>query len=271
MVRRVLLALLLAEACAAAGLWVALSRAPLVSHAGGFLGGVAYTNSFEAFDRSVAHGLTVIEVDLDFTAEPDGGGRLVCAHDWDAFGGVPPSAATWRAAAPPGVTPCEAESLASWLRRNPSVMIVTDVKARDHLAALRALREAGVPPERTIVQIYAPGEAASVRALGYERMVLTLYRWQGGLDAVARLAARGEVEAVVMSEAVARTGAIGALPSVPVYVHTVNDPFRAAALVLRGADGFYTDRNAAPRWHPFARRGRRAQISAASGFAANTM
>ena len=241
----------LAAALLLAAAWVLSGRLVLIAHAGGSADGEAMTNSLRAMSASAARGIGLIEIDLSRLAD----GSVVCAHDWDAFGGTPPEAAAWREAHRDGPRPCTAETAGAWLRQNPGAVIVTDVKA-DQLGVLAALSSAGWPKDRTVVQIYAPDEAGPVRALGFERQILTLYRYDEALAPVVALAGSGRLEAVTMPTYRVRRGEARTIgrTGVPVYTHTVNRWAPAGYYALFGVSGVYTDNTEAPSWHPFARR-----------------
>lgn len=241
-----------AQLVALCGFWVQSRDLTVIAHAGGAAGGRSMTNSLAAMEQSLASGITLIEVDLHRLAD----GTVVCAHDWDAFGGKAPSRTAWQARfdGTDRPLPCTARSAGAWLRANPDAVIVTDVKA-DQAGVLAELASLGWPPAQTLVQIYAPEEADLVRALGFERMLITLYRYDGPMNHIAALAAEGTVEAIAMPDRLVARGEAKRLSrtGVPIYTHTVNGWVTAGIYAMRGVDGIYTDRTDT-RWpHPFSR------------------
>lgn len=55
-----------------------------IAHGGGAIDGHIATNSLEAIDNAIAHGIKYIELDLQLTADS----ILVAAHDWNSFAGM---------------------------------------------------------------------------------------------------------------------------------------------------------------------------------------
>ena len=231
---------------------------PPIAHAGGALDGMTYTNSHAALDAN-ARRYDLFEIDLIETTD----GAWVCLHDWDVHApallgtdGERLTLAAFEArAAASDTQPCTLGSLAAWMRANPHARLVTDVKG-DNLAALAALaREHADLVARTFPEVFTPGEAAAARALGFERLIWSLYRHDGGDDDV--LARLNEVRptAIAMPVIRARKGLGAKLRArgVPVYVHTVNDEDAVAWHRARGVGGIYTDA-LAPAWthDPFA-------------------
>ncbi|MBW2667469.1 MAG: sulfatase-like hydrolase/transferase [Deltaproteobacteria bacterium] len=222
-----------------------------VAHAGGGYNAQAYTNSYQALNRSVRKGFAYIELDFSFTSD----GHLVCIHDWDesftrAFGFVTETAPTLEefesiVANTAKLENCTLAGLARWMRENPSATIITDVKERN-VAALAIIAEhlpdAGT---RVIPQIYQPANFGTVKALGFESMIWTLYRYRGNTREV--LAHVQEFEppfAITMDKRRARTQLPMKLARLGthIYVHTVNDPEEAARFQTEnGVTEIYTD------------------------------
>ena len=229
----------------------------LISHAGAGLPVATYSNSVEAIDLAVARGHRAIEIDLHETRD----GHLIAAHDWDEtyrelhpaslpglflrplIGVAAPSHSEFMAERMRGgLTPLDAAHVAAWLKAHPAVSIVTDAKG-DNLTTLRTLLALGIRQEQIIPQIYARGELAAVRRLGFGRIIYTLYRDIGvPLREVAEFA-RANGVAVTIHDARASPAAIALFRrrQVPLYVHTVNDPERARMLADWGVTGVYTD------------------------------
>ncbi len=221
----------------------------VVAHGGGAVDGAVGTNSLEALEESAARGFRLIEVDLSWTSDD----RLVLLHDWgDAAAHLERSGE--RAAAsrdaflasplPGGRTPLDLDAALDWLAGRSDVSLVTDVKTRN-VEALTLV--ASLRPDllaRVVPQVHDPDEAAAVRALGFDRIVLTLYASRLEDDAVVRFAAAERPFAVTLpwpramaGDLPARLGALG----VRTFAHTVNDFLRAGALRARGVTGVYTD------------------------------
>ncbi len=237
--------------------------APWVAHAGGGLDGERYWNSLEALEVNYARGFRDFELDFHWS----GDGRLALIHDWGRTfdkhfapweaswlkkgiarlaGGRPrpPLDVFLELGAARGFTPLSLERLAAWLERRPDAWIITDVK-RENLRALSRIRQRYPRLARRIVpQVYRFGEYDRVKALGYPRIILTLYRMKASEDEIAAFAEKVRPWAVAMPRRRAmESGLVPRLSGVGVfvYVHTINDAEEARRLIALGAGGVYTD------------------------------
>jgi hypothetical protein len=221
---------------------------PSVAHAGGGLNGETYTNSLDALDANRDQ-YDLFEIDLSVTSD----GKLVCLHDWQEsftsrFGfaiEAPIALAEFeKRLQDNGLQNCTLDTLAEWLVRNPGKRIVTDVKD-ENLAALTTI--ATLFPDlvpRFVPQAYQPNEIGQIRALGYEQVFWTLYRFSGGQDEIIRHLHKAPVEALVMPETFALTGLgreVEQATGIKSYVHTVNNPVAAGCYADLGISGVYTD------------------------------
>lgn len=220
-----------------------------VAHAGGSIEGGTYTNSLEALDLWYERGCRWFEVDLDWTSD----GRLVAIHDWNAaaerlfgeeFNGCwMDRRAFLEQERLDGLTSLDEESLGRWLKLHPDAIVVTDCKWAniDALALLSVVIPEALP--QLVPQIYSFEEYDAVRALGFERLILTTYRMEAQDEEVADFAASHDLEAVTMPE----DRAFGNLPArlaeigVPSYAHTINDAGKFSRLQELGIHGIYTD------------------------------
>ncbi len=223
----------------------------LVAHAGGGIGELRYTNSREALDEAAAHGFRLVELDFSFTRD----GHLVLVHRWaDArelfsipTSGPPEPVPTLeefeRAQPRVGLTPMTLRDLGDWLRQHEHVDIVTDFK-RNALRGLESIqRELPDLRNRFVPQIYALSDAGPICELGFDRVILTLYRSSLSNPAVERWLGKHEVYAVTLPVRRASPDFLRMLETagVFVYTHTVNDVLEMRELRERGVDGFYTD------------------------------
>lgn len=178
-----------------------------VAHAGGALNGVTYANCLEALEASYINGFRLFELDFNWTSD----GRLVLIHDWEEnhrklFGAAPGSGrptlkAFKRSKMMNGMTPTSLEELAKWLKRRPDARIITDVK-EDNLKALALVRKRlGV--KQVLPQIFFFEEYGPVRALGFQDVILMLYRANYKNDAVVDFAERHALFAVAMPNTLA--------------------------------------------------------------------
>ena len=219
----------------------------LVAHAGGGIDRHAYTNSKEAIDASYNSGLRFIEIDFALTID----GEVVLLHDWKYaiinFFSVTPGQRTLEEfknlKSIYGYTQLTLDDLMQWLSNHDNVYIITDAKG-ENLSILKIIASR-YPNQvyRIIPQIYFFTEWYTVRQLGYEQVILTLYRRAYTDDMVLKFVRSHAVTAVTMP--ISRGE--GSLPlklknlGIPVYVHTVNDKGLAEELYRNGVYGVYTD------------------------------
>jgi glycerophosphoryl diester phosphodiesterase len=221
----------------------------VIAHAGGAVGGLTYTNSLEALELSYSRGCRFFELDIQWTSD----GGLVLLHDWNAaarrifgegFGDNWRSRETFLGTPRlDGLTSLDLEGLVSWLEAHPDAVVVTDVKWENLQALARLRSEVPGAERRLIPQIYGFHEYSRVRELGFERIILTLYRSPASDGEVVDFARSVPLVAVTMPLARAFDGLPSLLDEagVPSLVHTVNSPRNAERLAELGVDGIYTD------------------------------
>ncbi len=229
---------------------------PLIAHAGGGLGHHTYSNSLDAIRASVQAGHRLIELDFHWTRD----GRIVLQHDWGANWvarsvaptGTPADAAPAavptfdeflrdRTARP--LLPPTLDELGAFMREHAGFDVVTDAK-HSNVAVLEVIaRELGDLRARFIPQIMHVDEWAPVAALGYDRIMLTLYVTPMDDEQVLAFARERRPWAVTMPWRRAE----GTLPrrlseaGIAVYAHTINTWPTVEALAAGGVVGVYTD------------------------------
>lgn len=235
-----------------------------VSHAGGRIDGLDYTNCLEAFERGYGErGHRVFEADIVMTSD----GELALRHDWEPYlyrhlqqkqpeghpEGRPLSLEQFKSLKILNRhTPVAADELFSFLTRYPDACLVTDTKHSDpKLAELQfaKLVEAAVPFGcdillRVIPQLYTEGMYDAVeRVFPFPRYIYTLYQTKATDDEVVRFVANKRIRFVAANpdryseELGKRLKAVGA----SVLLHTVNDLESVQRYIREHADGFYTD------------------------------
>lgn len=236
-------------------------QARYIAHAGGGLPEGTYSNSREAIDRSVRAGFTLIEIDFHCAQNDD----LIVIHDWNQTQSkyfstlkLPPAlsklwerqseseAAFMAQTMSYGLTQISVDGLLDILKDNPGLRIITDCKC-DNLANLKTLKQAagraGIDQNRFIPQIYDLESFAPVQAMGFEDIILTIYRLNLSGKTIVDFVNKTPLYALTVplqsiSEplmvAVKDTG-------VPVFTHTINDPGLAGQMVSMGVAGIYTD------------------------------
>jgi len=218
-----------------------------IAHAGGAINELTYTNSKEALNESYSKGRRFIELDFELTVD----GHVVLLHDWkitvQRLFDTPARRYNLREFRQfnmiGNLHQMDLNDLFEWLRRYPDVYIVTDIKT-NNLKILKTIKEHYSDAiSRFIPQIYYFREYVSVRKLGYQAIILTLYRSNYADDLVFKFAETYGVDAVTMPEIRGqgqlpeRLKAIGVLS----FVHTINDFPAMNRLIRNHVYGVYTD------------------------------
>jgi len=219
-----------------------------ISHAGGEIEGLYYTNSKEAIDKSYENGYKFIELDFEWTTDGD----LVLIHEWkdkveELFSKEPKAYSTEEFKSfnmINNLTQMTLDDLAQWLYGHKDIYIVTDIKS-ENLEALKLIKNR-YPDliDQFIPQIYKLDEFIPVQGLGYTNIILTLYASRYPDEEIIDFVKRHEIFAVTMPMERAKTELPSKLKAenVFVYTHTVNDVELMKELEAYGVDGFYTDK-----------------------------
>ncbi len=209
------------------------------------------SNSAEGLAQCAEAGCRAVEIDFNFTSD----GHLVCLHDWyhmyadEIETGI---ALTYDEFMKVRIfrhfTPIAVEEVADFLRENDGVCIVTDIKT-DNIAGLTVIAEQ-CPDllDRFVAQIYAADEYDSVRELGFDNIIFTLYRlpWEEKTDtaALAEFAKWHKLAGYTFSSELCEVdGFVDGMKKtgVPLYVHTVDGEEEQQKYFDMGIDGIYTN------------------------------
>lgn len=216
-----------------------------ITHAGGLLDGQPYTNSLEALNNSYRAGRRIFEVDLALTADD----RIVLAHDWDAYGGAPPSSAEFLAGGE--LTRLDFAAFLIWVETAcVHCLVVTDAKM--DFRRFHQEYEASVQndiKQRFVLQTYSFEEVHALAEKSAEqRQILTMYRMAEVSD--ADLVALSKVSGLMavtmpMDRVPLQAASTGALSGKPVFTHGYPWMMQSE-LILRtarlfGVTGFYRD------------------------------
>lgn len=168
-----------------------------ITHAGGLLDGVAYTNSLEALNQNYQSGRRIFEIDLALTADD----HIVLAHDWDAYGGKASDHATFLTDGT--LTRLDFGQFIDWVRQTClDCRIVTDTKFE--FEQFWKTYSATVPPEmqrdQFVLQTYDFAMAQSLAGrTPTQPQILTLYLLESVAEAdLAALANMTSLVAVTM-------------------------------------------------------------------------
>ncbi len=221
-----------------------------IAHGCGAIQGDTVTNSQEALEQVIANGFQYIEVDMAFTTD----GQIAMIHDWESSASyylglgqnkAVPFAQYQQCRVMNKYTPLNLEKLAEILQQHPQVSIITDTK-ENNLAILTYIQKKYPQIVAQIIpQIYQYDEYDAVRALGYERIILTLYKMTGALNGtdIAKFVQAHQIYAVTMPVERVSSGLAKTLQSygIAVYMHTVNSLQQTVTALNAGAYGIYTD------------------------------
>lgn len=219
----------------------------LIAHAGGEIYGYRLTNSLEAIENAYASGFRYMELDFDLTTDD----AVVLIHGWEGM--------CSRLLGSPGqrslsefqnsdtfmnLTLLTLDDLLTFLKKHPDVSIITDVKSENNLQVLSKIREqAGKYSQNFIPQIYEYDQYETVKELGYERIILTLYRMNADYEELGAFVREKSLWAVTMSESIVSEELLTAVNAgeTPVYCHAVNDLSFFESWHEKGVTGIYTD------------------------------
>lgn len=221
-----------------------------IAHAGGAVQGDTVTNSKEAVEQAIANGFQYIELDMALTTD----GKIAMIHDWESsaslYLGLGPNKAVsfekyQQCKVLNKYTPLTMDVLAKILQNNPQVRIITDTK-EDNVAILAAIKNQYPQVVKQIIpQIYQYNEYEPVKKLGYDKMILTLYKMSNERNGVrvAKFVQEHDIFAVTMSAELMNTGLAKTLQSygIAVYMHTINNLSQTVNALNAGAYGIYTD------------------------------
>lgn len=219
----------------------------LVSHAGGAIYGYRYTNSLEALEESYKNGFKLIEIDFDWTSD----NKAVAIHDWTGslerlfmIDARPLSLEEFKTLDTfQDLTLMDLEDLASWLRTKEDAYIVTDVKNRNVEFLELVARDYSDIRDQMIPQIYSFEEYSKVKDMGYENIILTLYKANYEDEEIMKFIETNSLFAITMPIERGYTQLPMKLKKkdIPTYVHTVNDLYIFEELHENGVRGIYTD------------------------------
>lgn len=235
-----------------------------VSHAGGQLDGVNYTNCREAFEQSYSdRGHRVFEADLELTSDD----RLVLRKDWEPYlyrylGQTPPEGA--REGNPLSLeqfrklkirdqyTPMTIDDLFQFMADHPDTFLITDSKYTQLEIVekqFRLLVEAAAPFGynlllRVIPQLYNEAMYDLVdRIFPFPRYIYTLYQSNASDEEVLAFVKEKGISIVAAFPERGHSALAKELKKIgsALFIHTINDPAVVRERLRMNVDGFYTD------------------------------
>lgn len=231
-----------------------LTHHPLIAHAGGHIYGYRYTNSLEAIESSYNNGFKLIELDFEWTLDDE----IVLIHDWDSMVKrmlmTEPRVLTLEEfkneKSFQDLTLMDLEDLANYLEVKKDLYIVTDVKSRNLEFLETIAANYGGIKLQIIPQVYSFDEYEKAKELGFENIILTLYRSTYSNEEIIEFVKDNPLFAITMnldkgySELPLRLKELDVIS----YVHTVNDLYIFEELSENGVYGIYTDYFQANQW-----------------------
>lgn len=221
----------------------------LIAHAGGGIERETYMNSLETINLNYQLGHRYFELDFSWTADD----QLVLIHDWkksykrlfNNHSEQPPdSQAFVNMPMLNDHTPMTLADLVSWLKSHPDAHVLADIKDRN-VAGLHHIKTHHPEiSQQFIAQVFHPREYPEVRALGYDRVVYSLYKIRIPTVEIKTFIKEAELFALAMKTVQKDFDALLQTANdhrVFVYVQTINDIEQLRSLQQKGVNGIYTD------------------------------
>lgn len=238
-----------------------LASSPTIVHGFGQLGDVTVLNCREGFEEYYARGARVFEVDLRMTSD----GQVVLRHDWRGGwqDGVSefaiPTCEEFLSRPILGqYTPMSFRDLLLLMAEYPDICVITDTKFTEaevvtaqFSAMLADAQSLGLTRlfDRMAVQVYTPMMFRIVDHLGhFPHYIFTLYavgfaQTEEAFRDKASFCKENGIDAITMWSSWwdGRYAPIAQEYGLRCYVHTVDDPAEARALLASGVNAVYTD------------------------------
>ncbi|MBW7452789.1 interleukin-like EMT inducer domain-containing protein [Paenibacillus sepulcri] len=235
-----------------------------VSHAGGRIDGVNYTNCKEALEQSYSmRGHRVFEIDLELTSD----GELVARHDWNSLlyqvlRQQPPE--DMKEGEPLSLnqftslkilnqyTPLTIADIFQFLTDHPDAYVITDSKyTNPEIVEKQFIRLVNAAASygyglllRVIPQLYTE-EMYSIceKIFPFPQYVYTLYQTLASDEEIITFLLEKNIRFVTMSQERFKPSFVSKLKKLgsSVLIHTINDLSAVSEYVRMNVDGFYTD------------------------------
>lgn len=211
---------------------------------------ITYSNSLEALNRTYELGLRFIELDFWITKDSD----IVLLHDPEVLrNDFEPSAIDplhflsvdfKKIKRKDDLTQMNLEMLVDWLNKHPNTYIITDIKSNNLFLLQTISSKYKILQQRFIPQIYHFREYLTVKKLGFEKIILTLYYHPSYTNRqIINFAKATNIYAVTAWEDRGLNTEIAynlTKNSIQTYIHTINNPKTIAKLKTESI-GVYTD------------------------------
>lgn len=226
-----------------------IKPAKYIAHAGGGIDNITYTNCLEALNLNYELGHRLFEIDFSWTSDNE----LIALHDWEEsykflFNESTNHPLDYNTILKKRMindyTILTLPLLSEWLKTHPDANIVTDIKNKN-IEALKYISENFKNDiSRYIPQIYFFWEYETVKNLGYDNIILTLYLNNKSPESIAEFADNHKLFAITINMAKKNYNKILYLlkkRNLFVYVHTYNDKNFVEQILTTQVNGIYTD------------------------------
>lgn len=231
---------------------------PIISHAGGAIGEVSYTNSKEAFENSLAKGHKVFEVDFLYTSD----NHLVARHNWNdeitegfSRDNKPDYETFMNTKIYDMYTPLSVENIIGYMEKNKDIYVVTDIKEKDYVSVLNTIVDTAKANssdyknilDRFVIQFYKYDQIDKIKSVEeFDKYILTLYRIKEedrDFEKISKFCVENDVKVLTIprKSAVKENIDIAKAYGLYTYTHTINSGKGVIKFEMRGIHGVYTD------------------------------
>ncbi len=209
------------------------------------------SSSIEALNQCASAGETAIELDFNFTSD----NHLVCVHHWGKefnerfLADSPPTLEEFlNCKIYDHFSPVSISELETFLKNNPDIFIVTDIKDRNLEGVSYIAQTLPHLKNQFVIQIYNEEEYQPVRRLGFDKIIYTLYNlsWEEKTNYIAinKFVQKNPCVAITFDHVLCEvTGYVENMQKcgVPLMIHTVNGREEQQKYFDMGIFGVYTD------------------------------
>lgn len=209
-----------------------------VAHAGGGIDGIAYTNSLKAINQSIRNGFKIIEIDFNLTSDS----KIICFHhiynvgfSYEIF--LKLNRENYYPA-------CDLEDIVRILYEKNTLKIISDVKFDNSVFLYNFKQNYPALMNQIIPQVYSYQDYLYAKELGFNDIIITLYRYNNYNEMISDLKKIKNPYAITLSKKVFYSygGDIKLIhPNTRIYVHTVNKLDEYCDLKKKGISEIYTD------------------------------
>lgn len=227
-----------------------IHRPEVIAHAGGAINyKISGSNSLEALNSNYKKGLRYFELDFSWTSD----NHLALIHDWSTAydywfpqhnQGIPTLKYFVSLRMINNLTQLSFSQLFNWLEKHEDAYIITDIKS-ENIKGLKMIASAKKKfMNQFLPQIYDIDEYDRVSSLGFEKIILTMYKAKSSVKDILDFSKKSKLFAITMPDWMVTSKRFCRElkeMGVFVYAHTVNDRSKQEVLKRFGAQGIYTD------------------------------